>query len=219
MKIIVIRHGAVDFRRSRRCTSAGFDRECAAYDQAPLGRSAYVAPQAEFRNIYVSTLPRSRETARLMFPGRDLQESKLISEVPCRSAFDSRIRLPQWLWFLAGRLQWAAGGARQPEKRRDTVNRSRQFIALIFRDGADCAVVTHGFFMHILLWELKKSGFRTDRLRLVDPDPDAVPACRRMGLSGACRQDRKKNEMMPGRSYRIFLAKHATFCLPELYCR
>ncbi len=166
MRIIIIRHGAVDHRRSRRCSAEEFDRECAAYDQAPLRDAAYAAPQGEFRNIYVSTLPRSRETARLMFPGRDLQESKLISEVPCRSAFDSRIRLPLWLWFLAGRLQWAAGSARQPEKRRDTVNRSRQFIALICRDSADCAVVTHGFFMHILLRELKKSGFRTDRLCL-----------------------------------------------------
>ena len=108
----------------------------------------------------------ARTTARLMFPGKDLQESELIHEVPCRSAFDSKIRLPLWLWFLIGRLQWAAGSTRQPEKRRDTENRSRQFIENLCRDGADCAVVTHGFFMHILLRDLKKAGFRTDRSRL-----------------------------------------------------
>ena len=166
MKIVIIRHGKVDFRRSPRCTPAEFDRECAAYDQTPLKTAAYAAPQGEFKTVYVSTLPRSRETAQLLFPGRDLQESPLIHEVPCRPAFDSRIRLPLWLWFLLGRLQWAAGSARQPEKRRDTVKRSRQFIENLCRDGADCAVVTHGFFMHILLRELKKAGFRTDRSRL-----------------------------------------------------
>ncbi len=166
MKVIVIRHGAVDFRRSRRCNSAVFDREGAAYDQAPLKRAAYAAPQGKFNTVYVSTLPRSRETAQLMFPGSDLQESGLIHEVPCRSAFDSRIKMPLWLWFLIGRLQWAAGSARQPEKRRDTVKRSRQFIESLCRDSADCAVVTHGFFMHILLRELKKAGLRTDRSRL-----------------------------------------------------
>ena len=109
MKVIVIRHGKVDFRRSCCCEPAAFDRECAAYDQAPLKTAAYTIPQGEFKSIYVSTLPRSRETARLMFPGKDLQESELIHEVPCRSAFDSKIRLPLWLWFLIGRLQWAAG--------------------------------------------------------------------------------------------------------------
>ena len=166
MKVIIIRHGKVAYRRSRCCSSEEFDRECAAYDQAPLSRAEYSAPKGEFRRIYVSTLPRSRETARLMFPRSDLQESELIHEVPCRSAFDSRIKLPLWLWFFLGRLQWAAGSAWQPEKRRDTVQRSRQFIEILCRDGADCAVVTHGFFMHILLRELKKAGFRTDRTRL-----------------------------------------------------
>ena len=166
MKVIVIRHEKVDFRRSCCCEPAVFDRECAAYDQAPLKTAVYTIPQGEFKSIYVSTLPRSRETARLMFPGKDLQESELIHEVPCRSAFDSKIRLPLWLWFLIGRLQWAAGSTRQPEKRRDTENRSRQFIENLCRDGADCAVVTHGFFMHILLRDLKKAGFRTDRSRL-----------------------------------------------------
>ena len=73
MKIVVIRHGKVDFHRSRHCTSEEFDRECDAYDQAPLERAEYTAPQEEFKYIYVSTLPRSRETAQLMFPGKDLQ--------------------------------------------------------------------------------------------------------------------------------------------------
>lgn len=166
MKIVIIRHGKVAYRRSRRCASEAFDRECAAYDLAPLERAEYTAPQGKFRSIYVSTLPRSMETARLMFPGKDLQERELIHEVPCRSAFDGRIKLPLWLWFLLGRLQWAAGSGRQPEKRSDTVNRSREFIEMLCRDGADCAAVTHGFFMHILLRELKKAGFRTDRSRL-----------------------------------------------------
>ena len=178
MKVIIIRHGKVAYRRSRRCTSEEFDREYAAYDKAPLARAEYTAPQGEFRSIYVSTLPRSRETARLMFPGKDLRESELIHEVPCRSAFDSRIKLPLWLWFFLGRLQWAAGSARQPEKRRDTVKQSRQFIENLCRDGADCAVVTHGFFMHILLWELKKAGFRTDRSRLNFKHGEYVTAAR-----------------------------------------
>ena len=166
MKVIVIRHGAVDYHRSRRYTSAEFDRECAAYDQAPLKSAAYSAPKVDFKTVFVSTLPRSRETARLMFPGKDFWESALINEVPCRSGFDTGTKLPLWLWFLIGRLQWAAGSARQPEKRRDTVKRARQFIEILCRDGEDCAVVTHGFFMHILLRELKKAGFRTDRSRL-----------------------------------------------------
>ena len=34
---------------------------------------------------------------------------------------------------------------------------------MICDENTDCAVVTHGFFMHTLLHEIKQAGFRTDK--------------------------------------------------------
>jgi hypothetical protein len=34
---------------------------------------------------------------------------------------------------------------------------------MISKENTDCAVVTHGFFMHTLLREIKKAGFRTNK--------------------------------------------------------
>ena len=34
------------------------------------------------------------------------------------------------------------------------------FVAMICKDNKDCAVVTHGFYMHTLLRQMKKAGFR-----------------------------------------------------------
>jgi broad specificity phosphatase PhoE len=52
---------------------------------------------------------------------------------------------------------------RQIEGHSKTVERARQFVAMISDEDADCAVVTHGFFMHTLLREIKKAGFRTNK--------------------------------------------------------
>ena len=40
------------------------------------------------------------------------------------------------------------------------------FITKIRNNNLDCVVVTHGFFMHTLLKELKKAGFRTNKSSL-----------------------------------------------------
>jgi len=37
---------------------------------------------------------------------------------------------------------------------------------MLCKDGIDSVVVTHGFYMHTLLRELKKAGFRTGNLHV-----------------------------------------------------
>ncbi len=163
MKVYVIRHGKVDYTWSPRCTSREYDRACSEYDAAPVipfqnGLSAEV-----FDDLYVSTLSRSRASAAMLFPGRKAKRTSLIDEVPLRSCFDTGIKLPLRFWDIMARLQWRFNFARQPEGHRRTVKRAERFISLICRRGADCAVVTHGFYMLTLLQELQKAGFTMDR--------------------------------------------------------
>ena len=162
MKVTVIRHAEVDFRWSRRCTSEGFDSDCSEYDSAPIRGTAYNIPQTRYERIYISELSRSKDTAGKLFSGGEFIRSGLINEVPLRSSFDTKMKLPLWFWNFTGRLQWFINSSRQAEGRRQTIERARQFVMMIGKENLDCAIVTHGFYMHTLLHELIKAGFRTN---------------------------------------------------------
>ena len=52
---------------------------------------------------------------------------------------------------------------RQPESRNRSRERAKRFVETISNDDIDCTVVTHGFFMHTLLSELRNEGFRISK--------------------------------------------------------
>ncbi len=164
MKIVIIRHAEVDFTWSKRCSSDAFDSECSAYDSSPIKETVYKQLVAEYKRIYISESYRSRDTAELLFPDEAYIRSELINEVPLGSSFDSNREMPLWFWNASGRLQWFFNSKRQPEGRKQTIERARRFVEMICRDNADCAIVTHGFFMHTLIREIKKAGFKTNNL-------------------------------------------------------
>ena len=160
MRVVIIRHAEVDFRWSRRCTSEKFDLECRKYDFSPIKNVTYNILQDAYQKIYVSKLSRSQDTAKVLFPNGECFESGLINEVPLKSSFNSKISMPLWFWNLSGRLQWLINCRRQTEGRRQTRKRAKEFVELIRNDDMDVAVVTHGFYMHTLLKEMRKAGFR-----------------------------------------------------------
>lgn len=109
--------------------------------------------------IYVSTLSRSKGTAKSLFPNREYGEMPEIGEVPLKSFADTQKRYPLWIWNVLGRLQWYMGSARQSEKRSDTIQRANKVIDLCESEKRDCILVTHGFFMKTLIAVLKKRGY------------------------------------------------------------
>ena len=160
MRVVIIRHAEVNFRWSRQCTSEKFDSEWRKYDHSLIKNVTYSIPPIEYRRIYVSELRRSRDTAKILFPDGTDFESGLINEVPLKSSFDTKVNMPLWFWNLTGRLQWFVNSGRQVEGRRQTRERAKEFVEMIGNDDMDVAVVTHGFFMHTLLKEMKKVGFK-----------------------------------------------------------
>ena len=137
-----------------------FDSECRKYDLSPIRNVTYSIPQTVYQKIYVSELSRSKDTAKILFPNEEFFESRLINEVPLKSSFDTKMNVPLWFWNLVGRLQWFINCRRQAEGRRQTRERAKEFAEQIKNDDLDAAVVTHGFYMHTLLQEMKKAGFR-----------------------------------------------------------
>ena len=113
--------------------------------------------------IYISTLDRSNQMAKMMYGEGAFCRTKLINEVPLKSAFDTMIKLPTCFWNILGRLQWLANSSRQPEPRSQTVKRADRFTQDIVERNEDCVVVTHGFFMHTLISVKKRRGFNCDK--------------------------------------------------------
>ena len=160
---MIIRHAEVDLCWNRQSTSEVFDADCRRYDSASIKELMYKIPLIEYQRIYISELSRSRDTAKRLFPDQEYIVSELINEVPLRSSFDTKKKVPLWFWNSSGRLQWFINSSRQFEGHKETVERARQFVTMICNENKDSAVVTHGFFMHTLLRELKKAGFKTDK--------------------------------------------------------
>ena len=159
MKIVVIRHGKVCYAWRRWCTSEEFDMACIEYDKAPIRHTIYDLPPISSDNVFISSLSRSRDTAADLFDNDRLRQSEWIDEVPLKSSFDTKIKLPLWFWNLSGRIQWFINSSRQTEGRSYTQARARKMVDLLCRENADGVIVTHGFFMHTLLREMKHEGF------------------------------------------------------------
>ena len=166
MKVIIMRHSEVKYIWKKRYTSDEFDKACKEYDRFFVERTEPNFPDFNCKNIYISTLSRSKETAINIFGKGDFRQTVLIDEVPLRSAFDSKIRFPLWFWNFVGRIQWFFNIARQMEGRFNTKKRANRFVNMLCRDGEDAIVITHGFFMHTLLNAFKDEGFRYDKLNV-----------------------------------------------------
>lgn len=89
-KVFIIRHAKVDFRWRNWCDSKGFDRDCLEYDRSPLTKDGYDKPELADGKIYISSLPRSRDTANMLFGEKEFIVSGLIDEVPLKSCIITR---------------------------------------------------------------------------------------------------------------------------------
>ena len=166
MRVMIIRHGKVLHDWKKWCTSAEFDEQCALYDKAPIDKASVDKVNDDIQKIYISDLDRTLQTAEKIFGEEDFNRTALLNEVPLHSGFDIAIRLPLGVWNVLGRLQWLIGSKRQPEGRKQTTMRAERFVALIISQNEDCAVVTHGFFMHSLIKALERKGFKADNNHL-----------------------------------------------------
>lgn len=117
---------------------------CRLYDTAPIEEMTRVAFN-EVPTIYVSILDRSTQTAKMLYGERDFCKSELIHEVPMKAAFDTKLKLPIWVWYFLGRIQWMTDSKRQSETRKQTVERAERFTKDIIEKNEDCVLISHGF--------------------------------------------------------------------------
>lgn len=166
MKITIIRHGKVSMKWKKWSTSEEFDIDCKNYDISPICSIDEKIEQDVSGDIYISTLKRSRETAAQLLGKKEFMETELLNEVPLKSCFNCKIRLPLWIWNVGGRMQWLFQKKRQLEKREETKKRADMLIEKLLEKDRDCILISHGFFMQTLQKELKRYGFRIDKNKL-----------------------------------------------------
>ena len=58
------------------------------------------------------------------------------------------------------------GISRQKEGYLNTRKRAGKFVKYLLKENEDCLVVTHGFYMHSLMLEMRKAGFRMSKFKI-----------------------------------------------------
>lgn len=173
MTITLIRHAKVDFVYKKIYSHIEFDRACNTYDRSPIHTARNKKNYDSAEVIYISSLPRTRDTARLILPNREYIENEIFNESSIRSFASLPFPLPTALWFLFGRLQWLFGFQRQPETQQQTKRRAKQAADILESDKGKESVllISHGMFLRVLVKELKSRGYlltNTARYRNLD---------------------------------------------------
>lgn len=78
MKVIIMRHSRVKYIWKKWYTSDEFDKACKEYNCSFVERTEQNLPDYNYKNIYISTLPRSRDTAISIFGQTHLRQTELI---------------------------------------------------------------------------------------------------------------------------------------------
>ena len=160
MKITIIRHQKVKMKWPSWSDSIAFDQACMEYDVSEI--LSLHTENVTDEVIYVSGMRRSADTAKALFPNSHFILLENIREVPLRSFWDCKIKLPLWIWNVMGRVQWKLCIRRQQESFRQTRNRALDVIKYLESKDEDCILVTHGFFMRTLIKELRKKNYKIE---------------------------------------------------------
>ena len=165
MTIYLIRHGLVDFNWKKKMTSAEYDKAWADYDHTPIKpiQKRFTVP--EDAKVFTTSYERTQETAR-QYLGRDdftVIPDGLADEVPLVSYKDTKRPRRVWKMNVRGRLQWYTHGKRQPEWRRNSLERAFKLIDYLEEQDAETVVVVfHGFFLRTVSRALRIRGYKQE---------------------------------------------------------
>lgn len=155
MTITFIRHSKVIFEWKAFYHSHDFDMACRYYDNASTLSSGSL--KLAGKSVYISEMKRAEETAQNFLIGeKELIRTALLDEIPLNSFMDTRIKLPTFIWMIAGRLQWYFNGSRQAEIRKKSKLRINHFLNLLEEKNEDCTIIGHGFYFAQMVTEIKK---------------------------------------------------------------
>ena len=152
-----------------RCTGAEFEAWMAAAPEREPPPYADKPMQGEGQTVLVPPGLAARRTAEQLFPGSELREEPLLAPIPERAFRAGGLSLPFRLWRQMAKLQRNAADPRQPESRRQALERVERLIARLETEGDRHALVADTALAALLMDRLRLhscSFARTGLLRL-----------------------------------------------------
>lgn len=162
--LILIRHAMVDFDWEKSYTSKTFDLACAEYNIRPIRHNKQsdidVKKIDNDGKVFISDLPRTRETAKLVFPGQTYIEDEIFTEVPNRSFIDTELLIAKRIWATFGRIQWFFNSKRQYENLKETLVRADRGIEKLEKTiTPDTVLVCHEVLLRVMVHKLRGRGY------------------------------------------------------------
>ncbi len=163
MKIGLVRHFQVlSPHGNKKLNSTEFNYRMSGYDIYPVKPNVVNINSDEWDVCYASSLSRAQTTAKTIYDGKIIT-TPLIVEVPLSAFIKTNIKLHYMIWQIVGRIAWFFSWESQDEVKPKTLSRIDKFLTLIESSKHEnILIVSHGFFMKILVSELKKRGFKGD---------------------------------------------------------
>ena len=169
--IFLVRHYEPDVERSGFFNAAEASKFISDYDAADLVKTSFQRPAGlpeKIPKVYCSTLPRAKQTARLLFG----EETQLIENADFNE-FQRKIfqlplfRFPIEVWLAAARFSWILGlNSRGIETFRQARKRAlhcAETLARYAETENEVVLVAHGFLNAFIRLALKKLGWRIAR--------------------------------------------------------
>jgi len=142
-----------------------YDAAGVAHDSAPP--AALMEEVARAHVLAASDLPRALASAERLAPGRSVDVSPLLREIPIRIPMWS-LRAPLPVWGALIHLRWALDivrGTDQPPQALDQARGAAEWCRLACRQSVPegtVAVITHGVFRRLLARELTGAGWQAE---------------------------------------------------------
>lgn len=164
MKIGLVRHFKVHCPHKKMMTSEEFREWSERYEHARVIKKPVEMHGTSWDICYCSDLPRAVTTAKEVYSG-NLHLDKLLREVDNAPFIHTeKLRLPFEIWHVCGRLAWFFKSKSQPESIKDTQRRINQFLDKIDWEKENILIVFHSFLLFNFQHELRKRGFRGDKV-------------------------------------------------------
>lgn len=167
MRIGLLRHFKVICPHKKMMTSKEFREWSEKYEVSKVIMKKVDMYGIEWDICYASDLPRAVTTAKEVYSGNVLLD-KLLREVDTAPFIHTdRLKLPFEIWHICGRLAWYFKSKSQPENRTDTIRRINSFLDRIDWSKENILIVFHGFMLYNFQKELRRRGFKGEKLKLV----------------------------------------------------
>ena len=167
-RIILIRHGQPAITLRPRTSHREFTAYIDAYEEAGLDPVSLPPREItdlvrELKEVFTSSRPRARESARSLAPHATLLADPLFAEAPLASPKIPLLRMRVPKWAMMARLLWHAGyhpGIENYANARARAREAADILTAKVMDGGAVALVAHGYFNAMIGRQLRRRGFQ-----------------------------------------------------------